>query len=58
VNIRGSECWVGVEFDTLLDATVSVPLSHGFGVSFEANTTSAFGLINWCRTRWRPIRAG
>jgi hypothetical protein len=42
VDIQGNDCWVGVEFDTLLDAKVSVPLSHGFGVSFEANATSAF----------------
>jgi hypothetical protein len=41
VDIQGNDCWVGVEFDTLLDAKVSVPLPHGFGVSFEANTTSA-----------------
>jgi hypothetical protein len=42
VDIVGNDCWVGVEFDTLLDAKVSVPLPQGFGVSFEANTTAAF----------------
>jgi hypothetical protein len=26
VAIQGNDCWVGVEFDTLLDAKVSVPV--------------------------------
>ena len=42
VKIAGNECWVGFELDTLLDARVAVPLPHGFGLSFDANTASAF----------------
>jgi hypothetical protein len=36
------ECWVSFELDTLLDASVAVPLPEGFGVSFEASTAPQF----------------
>jgi hypothetical protein len=42
VEIKGHDCWVGFELDTLLDASISVPLAQGFGLSFEASTASAF----------------
>ncbi|HEV3330654.1 MAG TPA: hypothetical protein VG096_06725 [Bryobacteraceae bacterium] len=42
VEIKNHGCWVGFELDTLLDASISVPLPQGFGLSFEASTTSAF----------------
>ena len=39
---KDGECWVSFELDTLLDATVAVPLPQGFGVSFEASTAPDF----------------
>jgi hypothetical protein len=42
VVITNRDCWVGFELDALLDSSISVPLPHGFGLNFEASTTSAF----------------
>ncbi len=42
IAINKSECWVSFELDTLLDASVAVPLPDGFGVSFEASTAPDF----------------
>lgn len=42
VEIKNNECWIGVEVDTLLDASASVPLPQGFGLKFEASSASAF----------------
>jgi hypothetical protein len=42
VNIDVGECWAAFELDTLLDASVAVPLPDGFGVSFEASTAPSF----------------
>ncbi len=42
IEIKGNECWVAFELDTLLDATLGTPLPDGFGVSFEASTAPSF----------------
>src|SRR5271165_6159638 len=42
VALMGNDCWVSFELDTLLDASIAVPLPNGFGVSFEASTAPTF----------------
>ena len=42
IEIQNNDCWVGVEFDTLLDASVAVPLPQGFGLTFKASAAAAF----------------
>ncbi len=42
IEIDGDDCWVSFELDTLLDASVAVPLPEGFGVSFEGSTAPEF----------------
>ena len=42
VEIKDNDCWIGVELDTLLDASVGVALPQGFGLKFEAAAASAF----------------
>jgi hypothetical protein len=42
ITIAPNECWVSFELDTLLDASVAVPLPDGFGVSFEGSTAPGF----------------
>ena len=42
IEIDSNDCWVSFELDTLLDASVTVPLPNGFGVSFEGSTAPQF----------------
>src|SRR5580658_465577 len=42
IDIAPNECWVSFELDTLLSATVAVPLPDGFGVTFGASTAPSF----------------
>ncbi len=42
VPIENGDCWVSFELETVLDATVNVPLPNGFGVSFEGSTAPDF----------------
>lgn len=42
IEIPPNECWVAFELDTRLDASVTVPLPQGFGVSFDASTAPSF----------------
>jgi len=42
IEIKSNECWVSLELDTLLDATVAAPLPYGFGVCFETSTAPGF----------------
>lgn len=42
VEIKNNECWIGVEIDTLLDASAAVALPQGFGLRFEASAASSF----------------
>lgn len=42
IDIKGNECWIAFELDTLLDTSVALPLPEGFGVCFEVSTAPRF----------------
>src|SRR5215472_12362711 len=54
VEIHANECWVGVELDTLLDASVAVPLPQGFGLKFEVSAASTFSTHKLIRDAVAP----
>ena len=42
IDIKPNQCWAAFELDTLLGASVTVPLVDGFGVCFGASTAPSF----------------